>query len=408
MKVLYVTARSPYPPHKGDQLIAYEQIKKLAASSVKVYLISFVSSEGEEKELREEVGDCCEAIYTLSIRKSTQIRNLANSLTNKKPFQVNLNTNTFIKTKLDNIVETVSPDLIHVQTVRIADYFLDTDIPKVVDMIDALSLNMKRRAEKEKFPLKQVCRIESKLLRAYEERVLSEYSKALLVSESDTKAFPQANITVNPNGTYITKEYLQNYETIKREKIILFHGNMGYFPNVEAMTVFVKEIWPRIHGKYPDYKLYIVGKSPSSKIQSFHGQQNIVVTGFVEEVCEYLKKAAIGVYPMYSGTGMQNKILEALACGLPSVATPLALQGIKGISDREVIKVTNNDELCRSIDNLIQEDLVRRELSKKGQDFIFRNYSWEKNVDTLIKVWEKAASKNVDNDSVLKKEALYL
>ena len=92
---------------------------------------------------------------------------------------------------------------------------------------------------------------------------------------------------------------------------------------------------------------------------------------------------------MYSGTGMQNKILEALACKLPIVATPIALQGIKNISENELIIGSNKEEIYDGIDKLIQKKNLRDQLSENGQGFVFENYSWDKNVDNLIKIWEK-------------------
>ncbi|EKN66448.1 group 1 glycosyl transferase [Neobacillus bataviensis LMG 21833] len=390
MKAIYFTTRPPYPPHKGDQLIAYEQIKQLKDNNVKVYLISFVNSDRESDEVNNVLGQYCEKIYFLKMKKITMAKNLLKTAINFRPLQVNLYTNNSLLKKVKEISKEINPDIIHVQTVRLGEYFIDSNKPKVLDMIDALSLNMARRANKETPLLKKILQIESKLLQKYEKKVLESYQKCMLVSENDKNHMGYENIVINPNGTFITKTYLQNYKEFDRENTIVFHGNMNYFPNIEATMNFTKNIWPKIHLKYPNYKLYIVGKDPSPKIQNLDGSNNIVVTGFVEDICQYLCKAKIGVYPMYSGTGMQNKILEALACGLPIVATPLALQGVEGVSENEVVQKMTDEELFSGLDSLICDDNLRTSLSKKGQHFVFTNYSWSKNTDNLIRVWKSA------------------
>jgi polysaccharide biosynthesis protein PslH len=389
MKVLYFTVRPPYPPYKGDQLIAYEQIKRLKEKKVKVYLVCFIDDKKDGEVVKEKLNKYCDQIITIQINKFVKFINLFKTLINFKPLQVNLFTNRYLLSLVRKICEEINPDVIHVQTVRLAEYFMNYTKPKVIDMIDALSLNMARRAKKENILLKIVLNLESLLLKNYESKVLNSYQQTIIVSKNDKKYLNKDNIIVNPNGTFITNEYLERYRDVVKDEIIIFHGNMNYFPNVEAMLKFTKEVWPRIHEKYPTYKLYIVGKDPVKKIRELDGVNNIVVTGFVEEICEYLCKATIGVYPMYSGTGMQNKILEALACGLPIVATPLALQGIQDITEKELIKSTNNEELFYGIERLIKEKSLRERLSKNGQEFVFKNYSWDKNVDNLIKVWEK-------------------
>ena len=393
MKVVYFTSRTPYPPYKGDQLIAYEQIKKLSALNVQVYLICFADNDEDEHHVRTVLNKYCREVYTFKIKRWQKPLNLLKVFFNFKPFQVNLYTNNKLKIQIRKLCHKINPDLIHIQTVRIAEYFMEDTKPKVIDMIDVLSLNMKRRAEKESILLKLILNIESKLLANYEKKVLNVYDKTMLVSENDKKYLNNNNININPNGTNIDKKYLEKYKDIKKKKILIFHGNMNYFPNIEAMTIFSKQIWPEINKKYPDYRLYIVGKDPVKKIRDLNGKNNIVVTGFVEDICQYLCEGSIGIYPMYSGTGMQNKIVEALACGLPIVATPIALQGIKDISDNELILGSDKKEVLNGIEQLIQHKNLRERLSGNGQRFVFNNYSWDKNVYNLINIWKETIKK---------------
>ncbi|SOC38450.1 glycosyltransferase [Ureibacillus acetophenoni] len=389
MKVVYLTARPPYPPHKGDQLIAWEQLKQLKKSDISIYLISIISSTEEEELIREKLAPYCKQIYLFKLGKVTKLLNLTKSVINLKPLQVNLFTNRKLKRNVSEILEDIQPDLIHTQTVRVAEYALEKDIPKTLDMIDALSLNMRRRAKKEKFYKKIILSFENILLKRYESKVLNVFEQTFIVSENDKKYLDNNTIVVNPNGTYMTPQYLSNYPTLKREKIILFHGNMQYYPNVEAAYTFATQIWPIFHKVYREYQFYIVGKDPVKKIKQLHGMNNVFVTGFVEDICELLCRAEIAVYPLKSGTGLQNKVVEALSCGLPVIASPLALQGIANISNQEVVTYTTVTELISSLHNLINNQELRNRLSINGKIFANNNFSWEVNCSRLVSAWKR-------------------
>ncbi|AGB42255.1 glycosyltransferase [Halobacteroides halobius DSM 5150] len=392
MNVLYVTPRPPHSPYKGDQLIAYNQIKRLE-NKCKLNLITFIETQKQKKEVHNEFAEYCENIFFIKLSRSKKI-NILKTLINYKPFQVNMFKESRAKEKIEDIINSVDPDLIHVQTIRLAEYFLDTNLPKVIDMIDAISLNMKRRSKKDSFLLKLPFYLESYLCEKYEDKILDEFNQVLLISKKDKEYLKDSDkIKINPNGTYIDQDFLSNYNNIKKEKALVFHGNMQYFPNVEAVNYFTKEIFPKLKNEYKDLKFYIVGKDPTEKVEKLANKEGVIVTGFVDDICGYLIKSLVGVYSLRSGTGMQNKILEALGCGLPSVVSPLALQGIQNTNDSHVCIARNKEEFIEKISILIENEQLRKSIAKRGQEFILNNYTWEANVNRLLKSW-----KNTLND----------
>ncbi|NQD65698.1 glycosyltransferase [Bacillus haikouensis] len=387
MKVMYMSSRPPYPPHKGDQLIAWEQIKQLKANDCQVYLLTFVKSKQEGDFIREKLAPYCKEVILFPIHPLQNLLRSFKTIYNYKPIQVNLFFHPKVKERVTDIYKKINPDMIHVQTARVAEYFIDTTGPKCIDMIDALSLNMKRRAKTESNWLKPVFLLESQLMKRYEKVILKKFDQAMIVSESDKEYLNSRKIVVNPNGTFITKQHLSRYPSITKEKIILFHGNMQYYPNVEAVVDFVKEVWPHIHRAYPEYQFYIVGKDPVKKVTALHGKKNVVVTGFVDDICSRLLQAKMGIYPMKSGTGMQNKIIEALACGLPTIASPIALQGIAGRSGDELICTESTEGMIAAVKRLIDNPELQEKYAVKGQAFVHKNYSWEHNCSRLLQSW---------------------
>lgn len=387
MRIIFLTPHPPYPPHRGDQLIAYEQLRNLDNLNYKIYLVSLFHKQNEEKEILENLSEHCKAIFFIKVNKINMIFSMLKTLYNFKPIQVNMYSIPSVKKQLLRIIDNINPDLIHLQTIRLSEIVINIDIPKVLDMIDILSLNMRRRAKKESIFLKIGLFYESFLLKIYENKIINKFTNISVVSENDliiSKLRPNKKIFVNPNGTSILKD--QKKIHIK-EKIIIFHGNMSYYPNIEAMDYFILKIWPRVLSKYNDYKLYVVGKNPPEKIKLHNGINNICITGFVDDISEYLCKSQIGVYPLRSGTGMQNKILEALASGLPIVATDFALQGIRGVSDNQLLTANSIDEILYSIGVLIENQELRKKFENNGPLFIKDNFSWNKNVELLEKIW---------------------
>ncbi|WP_173915240.1 glycosyltransferase family 4 protein [Halobacillus sp. Marseille-Q1614] len=390
MDVLYMSSRPPYPPHKGDQLIAWEQIKQLKVNGHHVHLLTFVDSKQEGEFIMDKLSPYCKEVVVFTVHPLQKLLRSLRTIYNFKPIQVNLFFDSKVKEHVMDIYRRIKPDIVHVQTARAAEYFIDVNCPKCIDMIDALSLNMERRARTESKWLKPLFLLESKLMKRYEEAILKKFDRSMIVSESDKQYLRSPHIVVNPNGTSITKQRLAGYPSIPKEKIILFHGNMQYYPNVEAVLDFVKEVWLHIHKAYPDYQFYIVGKDPVKKVTELHGKDNVVVTGFVEDICIPLRRAQIGIYPMKSGTGMQNKIVESMACGLPTIASPIALQGIAGRCGDELICSESREEMMAAVKRLIENPGLQERYAAKGQAFVQSHYSWEHNCTRLIQTWQDA------------------
>ena len=398
MKVLYFAPKPPYPPNRGDQMIAYNQIKNIKKEycDIKIILITLIDYKNKDI-VNKNISKYCDKIYFF--KEPTKIRKtfyLFKTLVNLKPFQVNINTVRSYQKKIKKIIDVEKPDVIHIETIRMAEYLkFVAKIPIVIDLIDALSLNMKRRMEKESIIKKIPLFIESKLLFKYEKNIIKKFDNIMIISENDKKYFQTNELIVNPMGTFINDEYLLKYKDIIKENAIVFHGSMYYFPNVQAVKILLEKIYPELKKKIPDLKIYIVGKDPGKDVMKYNDNKNIFVTGLVDDVCKYLLMCKVGVYPLETGTGMQTKILEALACGIPIVASNMAVQGIPGINGEHYISANNEKEFCDKTILLLNDMNLRTKLSINGKRFVNENFSWKKNVDILLNTWEIA--KTIDN-----------
>lgn len=389
MKIMYVCPKAPWPVLRGDQRIAWEQIRHLSGSGTDLHLVCIVSSSKEAEEARERVAVFCKSFDTIQSSFWRSATSVVRSLWNHRPMQVNYYSTPNTEKKLRKIVAEIKPDLIHIQTVRLAPAFLGLETPKVLDMIDRLSLNMERRCEIEKGLRKPLLILEAFLMKKYEKKMFCEFKAISMVSKRDISPDWGKKLFVNPNGTAL-KEERPEVEKGAREEVLLFHGNMSYFPNEQAMLFFLDRVWPQVRERLPDYQLWIVGTNPSKQLKKRHGHHRVHVIGFVEDVTLFLRRARIGVYPMRAGSGMQNKILEAMALGLPSVVFPMAIQGMESIPEGALLVAHSPDEMVEKIVRLAEDSDLREAIACRAQSYVADTYTWEKNIERLREIWRWA------------------
>jgi sugar transferase (PEP-CTERM/EpsH1 system associated) len=386
MRVLYATPRPPIPPHLGDQLIAYEQIKHLA-TRVELHVVSLINTPAEDSPASVP---SCAGVYLM--RHPRQRRNAARSLYNGRPVLVNLFFEPRHHTAIRQIVERVRPHLIHVQTIHMAEYFKDLRIPRVLDMVDSMSANLAARAQREPWPRSLVYRWEATRLLRYERAMLSRFDQVVLVSAADAARYDGARVHVNPNGTFVTPERVAAWKGASKEFALLFHGNMDYFANGDAVRWFSRSVWPALRDEHPHLRLYIVGRSPPASIRALHDGTRVIVTGAVGDVLEYLARCTVGVYPLATGSGAPNKILEALAAALPAVVSPLAIAGLPHLHDGDQVLVARTPrEWIAHTSQLLRDPALRARCAQRGQETVWTHHSWARNAAFMEELWRATA-----------------
>ena len=377
MKILFTTPRFPYPPYKGDKLRAYHQIKYLSQQH-SVTLCSFIQSK-EELSYIGELRKYCDHIETILLKPYFSYLNAFFYAFSRIPLQVGYYYSKKMRKKIDELLRRERFDIIHTQLVRMSPYIKDYEkTPKVLDMVDALSLNMKRRLEKEKLPMKLLLHLEYTRLRKYEVDICRAFDKVIVCSESDKQFLRcNGNVVVCPNG--VDTDFFYFTESTERSSLDLcFLGNMRYFPNIDAVSFFVKKIFPLVKKKISNVKFYIVGINPPGCIRNLARKyKDIIVTGFVEDVRSYLKKAAVAVYPIRSGSGIQNKVLEAMASGTPVVATPYALEGIQVNPEHHAIMADKPEEFASRVVELLSDAGLRRRIATNARKLVEDVYNWD-------------------------------
>lgn len=384
MKVLFITPRFPYPLIKGDRLRTYHFIKSLFKKGHEITLLSFIEKT-DENLYKDELLKYCNSVDTILLPKWKSYLKMIFTISPNMPFQVSFYHSSEMKKKLKHLVFENDFDVLFFILMRMIPYAtILKNIPLVMDYIDALSLNMERRYLREKGSIKKLLfYYEWNKVKKYEKKNSSIFKNIIVTSQVDRKYLKCSNIKVIPLG--VDSEYFCPDEQ-KKDIDLIFTGNMGYFPNEDAVCFFYQEIFPFIKERLPEIKVYIVGANPSIKVRNFADNKTLFVTGYVDEVKDYLNRAYVAICPMRSGSGIQIKMLEAMACGVPVLATTYAIGGIKVKPGKEVLLANEPKEFSEKVFLLLENKQLRNEVANNARRLVKNNYNWENSAKMLEEI----------------------
>ena len=251
-------------------------------------------------------------------------------------------------------------------------------IPKTLDYQDVFSKGMERRMATAPFYMKPFLRMEYNRLLAYEHEVFDLFNNKIIISEPDRDLIPhpgKEKIVVVANG--VDTEFFHPIERTK-EYDLVFTGNMGYPPNINAAEFLVHKILPAIARQHkPEIRLLIAGANPNMRVMVLKSAQ-VEVSGWVPDMRECYAGAKIFIAPMQIGTGLQNKLLEAMAMKIPCITSPLANQALQARDGEEILVAETPEEYARSyhFSSWGSENLANR-IAENGYKFVMKNYNWE-------------------------------
>lgn len=368
---------------------------KQLASRHEISLLSFIQ-KSEETNYIEELKKVCKEVVTVHLPTSRSIWNCVRAIPLSEPFQVAYFHSKRMKATLDDLIGRTKPDIIHTHLIRMAQYTAHlADVPKILDMTDAVSLYLSRFRDAQKNPLnKWLLGVELKRMGAYE-AIISKFDRGLVCSHTDKNFLLQRNhdahIDLLYNGVDLEAFSFANNIVMDPFRII-FTGNMSYFPNIDGARFLAKEIFPLVKKKIPQAKLFIVGQNPPQQVKSL-ANNHIAVTGFVEDIrTEYLK-STVAVSPVRFGAGTLNKVLEPLALGVPVVSTSIGLEGL-GLNKGEDILIADDAvSFAEAIIDLLQNDGRRKSLATVASQKIRSRFGWTAIAQDLERIYEDAVQK---------------
>ena len=380
MKIFVLLSRVPFPIEKGDKLRAFHQIRCLAKNN-EIILCALSDSPVHPEAIKVLNGFCSE-VHIIPIGKPGMIWNLIKAVFTGKPLQVGYFYRCKAHKQIEAIIQKANPDHIYCQLVRVAEYVKKNIIPKTLDYQDVFSMGSKRRAETSSFFMKLFFLLEYKRLLKYEHAVFGKFDHKTIISLPDRDLLPHPDrnkIVIIPNG--VDSEF---FSPVKVEKTydIVFTGNMGYAPNIDAARFIAEDIFPLVKQKIPGAKLLIAGATPHAKVLALHST-SITVTGWVADIRESYASSKVFIAPMRIGTGLQNKLLEAMSMELPCITSSLANQALGAKENEEILIGSTPEEYANHIIKLIQDSSYASNIARNGHSFVKRVYSWENSTALL-------------------------
>jgi glycosyltransferase involved in cell wall biosynthesis len=291
-----------------------------------------------------------------------------------------------MRQKLAEVLAADKFDAIHVQHLRMSPYLArHKELPRILDMPDAFSLYWERRMKAQKNPFKKIFEtIEQKRVLKYE-RIMHEYNMSLVCSAEDLAYLKEQhsirNINLLPNGVDLDTFKAGGHD-YSHNHTLLFTGNMDYAPNVDAVQYFVEEVFPIIKQQHSQVKFIIAGQRPVKKVQDL-ASADVHVTGFIKDLAAVYNQASVVVAPLRFGAGTQNKVLEAMAMGVPVVCSNIGFKGLGIESGEGAIMQTDPQQFAQSVIQLLNSQQMREEVGAKGMHVMQSRFGWDSVAKTL-------------------------
>jgi glycosyltransferase involved in cell wall biosynthesis len=303
-------------------------------------------------------------------------------------------------------------DVVHIEHLRGAKYGLDLKNraltkavhgkkarpPIVWDSVDCISMLFKQASGQSKKRINRwITRFELSRTGSYEGRLVNQFERVLVTSRNDRDALmnlapagtAQNQIRVLPNG--VDSDYFlpPNGSVEKEPATLVISGKMSYHANVTMSMNFVNETLPIIWSRRPDVKLVLVGKDPTQELMDLGKNPAIRVTGTVDDIRPYLHQATVAVTPITYGAGIQNKVLEAMACGLPVVSSPQAVSALQVKPGEDLIVARDPEEFATAVISLLDDPGLRSRLGKAGRRYVEQDHLWVKIAAQLEEVYNE-------------------
>lgn len=380
MKLFFLLPRVPYPTEKGDKLRAFHQIIHLSKHHE---IIICALNEGVLHEDAVSVlSKYATAVHIIPISRSTIISNIIRALFTGQPLQVGYYYNKTTKKIIHGLINKYKPDHIFCQLIRMADYVKDIPLPKTLDYQDVFSKGVERRLASSSFLLRPFLKLEYQRMLDSERTAFDQFDNKIIISYPDRELIPhpeKEKIVVVANG--VDTRFFHPLER-PREFDLVFTGNMSYPPNVHCCEFLVNKILPLVLEKKPALKVLIAGANPTMRVQVLRSAQ-VEVSGWVPDMRDAYAAAKIFIAPMQLGTGLQNKLLEAMAMKIPCITSPLANQSLNAAPGKEILVGETPQEYALHIVNLLDHEDLALQIAEQGYQFVLKNYSWEAETEKI-------------------------
>jgi len=399
MKILFVAPDIPYPSTNGGKIVVFETIKHLTKKGHQVDFL-FLTDKNTDKLNFWKLSKWCKPYPVFHNCKTSWIGLMFN-IFSKKPYSIAKYHSDNLNKQFVKLLENTKYDIIQFEGLFVA-YLINTRYktigltPVILREHNIESVIIERLFRNRRvFPVNLFLRVQYKRLFDYEARICAKFNRCFMISPIDKQKLEEMNPNVQtkliPGG--VDTSYF--FPQIVREDLysIVYVGSMDWLPNADGIFWFCKDIFPCIKQKISEAKLYIVGKNPPAYIKKLQ-DQDIIITGFVEDVRKYIAKGQVFIVPLRIGSGMRIKILNTFAMGKAVVSTSVGCEGIDVVDGKNIYIADSKKEFAKKVIFLLNNKNERDRIGKEGLKLVKEKYQWGKIAEDTEIEYKKIINEN--------------
>lgn len=398
MKILFVTPYVPSPIrvrpyHLLRELTRHHEVTLLSTDAPRMF--------GEADVWRRT----CQRVELVPLRTTTMIRGCVAGALRGAPLQAAVCHSKRLDARLTRLLREERFDVVHVEHLRAAALHerLPPHLPAVYDAVDCISLLLERTL-RSSHSMRQRLQslVELGRTRRYEGKLLARYDGVTVTAPEDAAALgalPGAGgrrPIVIPNGVDFTTFHPRPDLTPEGATLIL-SGKMSYHANVTAALHFVRDILPRIRARYPEVRLTIAGSSPPEELRRIAAASggSIHVTGYLPDLTSVLGRATVSVCPVVVKVGIQNKVLEAMAMGVPVVASRAGAEGLGATPGRDLLVAESDEQFANQVVHLLSSQSVARTIGAAGHEYVASHHQWSAAAGQFVMLYEEVVRRRI-------------
>jgi sugar transferase (PEP-CTERM/EpsH1 system associated) len=390
MKILYVCHRFPYPPRRGGKIRPFNMIRHLAEDH-EVTVASLARSDHEAEEGRGIAAHCAR-FEMVVVREPVQFGRMLVRLPTPAPSSFGYFHSGRLARRIRELLARERFDLIFVHCSSVAQYVAEVEgVPKILDFGDMDSQKWLEYARYKPFPLSAGYWLEGRKLERAERRLARCFDVCTATTRAEWETLESYDTGVAtdwfPNG--VDASYFAPSGEPYDPDTICFVGRMDYYPNQECMFDFCARTLPALRARRPSLKLLIVGADPPPAVRKLGELPGVTVTGSVPDVRPYLQRSALMVAPLNIARGTQNKILEAMAAGVPVVTSGVAAGGVDALEWEHFLVASSPGEYAQAVLHILEDPAERRRLSAAGRARMLSHHAWGSSMRRLDVIIER-------------------
>jgi glycosyltransferase involved in cell wall biosynthesis len=380
MKILLLTQVVPFPADSGPKVKTYNVLRYLAQRH-DVHLVSFVRSAAEAAAA-EALRPLCAGLTVVPLRRS-RLRDagyLARSLLNGRPFLVERDDSAAMRAAIADLLRRRSFDAVHADQFSMAQFAASLPVPRLVlDEHNAVWTIVRRAARSLWGPQRVLAELEWRKVRRFEGQMCRRFDRVTVVSDDDRAFLQQAAggpipATVIPIAVDTTALAFAPRPPDARD--VLSVATMFYPPNADGVHWFATGAFPAVRRRLPGVRFYVAGSRPPRRIRRLAREPGVVVTGYVADLGPLLRRSAVTVVPVHSGSGMRVKILEAFARGLPVVSTTIGAEGIDARDGEHLLLADDPQAFAARVVDVLTDPAAAAALASAGRALVETRYDW--------------------------------